>query len=70
MEENGKFFFLDVLVSKKTDGTLGYQEYRKPTHTARYLHAESHNAIQHKNSLQSTHLYIQLSSSLTKNIYK
>jgi len=50
--------FLDVLVSKKADGILGHQVYRKPTHIDRYLHAETH---QHKNSLQSTHLYIELS---------
>ena len=39
IEENGKFLFLDVFVSKKADDTLS-QVYRKPTHTDRYLHAE------------------------------
>ena len=28
IEENGKFPFLDVLVFKKADGTLGHQVYR------------------------------------------
>jgi len=42
IEENGKLLFLDVLISKKAD-TLGHQVYRKPTHTDRYLHAESHH---------------------------
>jgi len=42
IKENGKLTFLYVLVSKKADGTLGHQVYRKPTHTDRYLHAESH----------------------------
>ena len=54
IERNGKLPFLDVLVfcalcSKKADGTLGHQIYRKPTHidrclhTDRYLHVESHH---------------------------
>ena len=43
IEENGKLPFLDILISKKADGTLGHQVYRKPTHTDRYLHAESHH---------------------------
>ena len=30
--ENGKLSFLDVLVPKKADGTLGHQVYRKSTH--------------------------------------
>ena len=42
IEENGKLPFLDVLVTKKTDNTPDHQIYRKPTHTDRYLHAESH----------------------------
>ncbi|XP_018311528.1 uncharacterized protein [Mycetomoellerius zeteki] len=50
IEENGKLPFLDVLVSKKADGTLGHQVYRKPTHTDRYLHAESHHHPAQKQS--------------------
>ncbi|XP_018349960.1 PREDICTED: uncharacterized protein LOC108753114 [Trachymyrmex septentrionalis] len=50
IEENGKLPFLDVLVSKKADGTLGYQVYRKPTHTDRYLYAESHHHPSQKQS--------------------
>jgi len=45
IEENGKFLFLNILVSKKDDNILGHQVYRKSTH--RYIHAES---IQHKQS--------------------
>ncbi|XP_054723405.1 uncharacterized protein LOC129233402 [Uloborus diversus] len=37
-ESNNQLPFLDVLVTKKEDGTLGHQVYRKPTHTDRYLH--------------------------------
>ena len=43
MEEEGKLAFLDVLLTKKVDGSLGYQVYRKKTHTDRYLHADSHH---------------------------
>ncbi|XP_018401785.1 PREDICTED: uncharacterized protein LOC108778952 [Cyphomyrmex costatus] len=71
IEENGMLPFLDVLVTKKTDNTLGHQVYRKPTHTDRYLHAESHHiTIQPKNSRRYTHSYTELSASLTRNIYK
>jgi len=41
----------------------------KSTHTDRYLHAKSHHHSAQNNQL-STHLYIELSSSLTKNIYR
>ncbi|XP_018401736.1 PREDICTED: uncharacterized protein LOC108778909 [Cyphomyrmex costatus] len=50
IEENGKLPFLNVLVTKKTDNTLGHQVYRKPTHTDRYLHAESHHHPAQKQS--------------------
>ncbi|KAG5324364.1 SETMR methyltransferase, partial [Acromyrmex heyeri] len=66
IEKNGKLLFLDVLVSKKADGTLDHQVYRKPTHTDTYV--PSRTTTQYKNSLQSIHLYIELSLSLTKNI--
>jgi len=71
IEKNAKFPFLDVLVSKKADDILDHQVYRKSTYTDRYL--QSHTNTQHKNSLQSIHLYftcIELSPSLTKNIYR
>ena len=43
VEEEGKIPFLDVLLSKQGNGKLGYQVYRKKTHTYKYLHAESHH---------------------------
>jgi hypothetical protein len=43
MDEDGKLPFLDMLLTKKENGRLGYQVYKKKTHTNRYLHAESHH---------------------------
>ena len=50
IQENGKLPFLNLLVSKKADGTLGHQVYRKPTHTDRYLYVESHHHPSQKQS--------------------
>ena len=49
-EEDDQLPFLDVLVKKHTDGTLGHTVYRKKTHTNRYLNAASHH---HPAQLQS-----------------
>ena len=43
LEENGKIAFLDVLISRKEDGTLGHQVYKKKAHTDSYLHADSYH---------------------------
>ena len=43
METNKSFPFLDVLISKKEDGSIAHQAFRKKTHTERYLHANSHH---------------------------
>ncbi|XP_011069268.1 PREDICTED: uncharacterized protein LOC105155067 [Acromyrmex echinatior] len=48
IEENGKLPFLDVLVSKETNGTLGHQVYRKTTRTDTYM--LNHTTTQHKNN--------------------
>lgn len=54
VEGNGRFPFLDVLVTKKADNTLDHQIYRKPTHTDRYLHAKSHDhPIQKQSAINS-----------------
>ena len=42
-EEKNFLPFLDVLTTKRQDGSLAHQIYRKKTHTDRYLHAECHH---------------------------
>ena len=39
-EEDKSLPFLDVLITKKIDGSLSHQVYRKKTHTNIYLHAD------------------------------
>jgi hypothetical protein len=41
IEQDRTLPFLDVLVSRRVDGTLGHTVYRKSTHTDLYLHAKS-----------------------------
>jgi hypothetical protein len=43
LEENGTIPFLDVLIKRKEDDSLGHKVYRKKTHTENYLHASSHH---------------------------
>ena len=43
LEENGSIPFLDVLLIRKEDGTLGHRVFIKKTHTLSYLHADSHH---------------------------
>ena len=49
-EAQGSLPFLDVHITKATDGHLTHQVYRKPTHTDRYLHYRS---FHHPSVLQS-----------------
>ncbi len=39
---------LDMLITRKTDGSLKFSVYRKPTHTDQYLQFESHQPMEHK----------------------
>lgn len=43
VEEGNQIPFLDVLISKKRDGSLARRIYRKKTHIDRYLHTNSHH---------------------------
>ena len=54
LEENGKIPFLDFLISRKEDGTLGHQVYRKKTHTDSYLHAYSYHHPSQKSRILNT----------------
>jgi hypothetical protein len=56
VEKNLSLPFLDVLVSRRPDGSLGHTvyTYRKPTHTDLYLHSKSaHHPAQKKGILHS-----------------
>lgn len=43
LEDNNCINFLDVLITKNEDGTLGQQVFRKMTHINSYLHVDSHH---------------------------
>ncbi|XP_046384639.1 uncharacterized protein LOC124154910 [Ischnura elegans] len=57
MEKDRRIPFLDVMVNKRIDGSLGYEIHRKPTHTDRYLNAFSHHHTSQKASLVATLLH-------------
>ena len=63
IEQDNQIPFLDVLVRRNRDGTLGHRVYRKPTHTDRYLHATSHHHPSQKNSVISSLVYRALTIS-------
>ena len=43
VEENESIPFLDLLIYKRLDGSLGHKVFRKKTHTDNYLDADSHH---------------------------
>lgn len=57
VEQNNQISFLNVLVKRNEDGTLGHQIYRKPTHTGWYLHATFHHYPSQKNFVISSPIY-------------
>jgi hypothetical protein len=63
LEQNGILQLLDVLVKKKTDGTLSHKAYKKTKHMDLNLHVDPYSTIWHKKSspfyshlLRMTHL--------------
>ncbi|ERL94967.1 hypothetical protein D910_12239 [Dendroctonus ponderosae] len=54
VEKDGRPPFLDVLLTRKTNGKLDLTVYRKPTHTDRYLHSGSnHHPSQKKGVIRT-----------------
>ena len=53
-EKDNKLAFLDVLVKKRSDGSLGHTVYRNPTHTDLYLHANSEHHLTQKQAVMRT----------------
>ncbi|GJQ78542.1 hypothetical protein Trydic_g11654 [Trypoxylus dichotomus] len=54
VEDQNLLPFLDILVKKNADGTLGQTVHGKPTHTNRYLNAHSHHQPAQLNSVVKT----------------
>ncbi|XP_023310001.1 uncharacterized protein LOC108904855 [Anoplophora glabripennis] len=54
VEKNAALPFLDILVERKPDGTLGHRVYRKPTLSDRYLNAQSHHYPAQKQGIINT----------------
>jgi hypothetical protein len=54
VEEHGQLPFLDILIRRKEDGSLGHTVYRKPTHTDLYLNGQSHHHPSQKAAVLST----------------
>ena len=50
-EHEGSLAFLDVLVTSTPEGSLQTTEFRKPTHTGRYLSFSFHHSLQQKLSI-------------------
>jgi hypothetical protein len=53
IEKNSSLPFLDVLVNRQYDGSLGHTVYRKPTHTDLYFHAISEHHPAQKRAILS-----------------
>ena len=54
VESKGCIPFLDILISRQPDGSIGTSVYRKATHTDKYLDFDSHHLLSHKRSVVNT----------------
>jgi hypothetical protein len=54
LEKDHQLPFLDIMVNRRPDNSLGYSIYRNATHTDRYLQAASHHPPVHKRSVITT----------------
>ena len=43
IKEDNSLPFLDILLSRKEDGSLAHQVYRKKAHTDKYIQSDSHH---------------------------
>ena len=50
-EENSKINFLVMLIIRKSDGSLNFTVYRKPTRTEKYFEFDSANPLNHKKAI-------------------
>ena len=66
METSGSIAFLDVLLTRESDGSLSTSIFRKPTHTDRYLPFNSHHPFSQKVSTRT--LYSRAEKSLTMKV--
>ena len=53
-ENEGQLPFLDVLLSRGSDGSVSMSVYRKLSHTDKYLDFDSHHPLSHKRSVANT----------------
>ena len=53
-EENGCLPYLDLKISRNSNGSLSFDVYRKPTHTNDYLKYNSYNPKSQKRSVVSS----------------
>ena len=53
-EQQGTIAFLDTKTTRKTNGSIVINVYRKPTHTDKYLAFDSHHHVQHKRAAART----------------
>ncbi|XP_046406226.1 uncharacterized protein LOC124171132 [Ischnura elegans] len=56
-EKDNRLPFLDILIERRADGSLGHSVYRKPTHTDLYLNGRSHHhpAILRRHKVEKIH---------------
>ncbi|XP_046399906.1 uncharacterized protein LOC124166418 [Ischnura elegans] len=54
LEKDGRLPFLDILIQRKSDGTLGHSVYRKPTSTNLYLNGGSHHHPSQRSAVLTT----------------
>jgi len=54
VEENGHLPFLDILLSRRDDGSICHQVFWKKTHTEQYFHANSHHFLTQKFGVLNT----------------